>query len=126
MLTGVAAVVLSASPAGADVGGHVSGLADGALHPFTGIDHLLAMVAVGLLAVLTGRFVAFPAAFLFAMAVGGAAGIVGVAFPGVEIAIAVSVVVLGLAVALTDACRRRVVARVGRGGRARARQCARC
>jgi urease accessory protein len=100
VFAGAAAVVLAASPAGAHVGGHVSGLADGALHPLTGIDHLLAMVAVGLLAAFTGRFVAFPAAFLLGMAVGGAAGIAGVAFPGVELAIAASVVGLGVAVAL--------------------------
>jgi urease accessory protein len=99
VLAGAAAVVLSASPAGAHVGGHVSGLADGALHPLTGVDHLLAMVAVGLLAVLTGRVVAFPATFLLGMAVGGAAGIAGVALPGVEIAIVTSVVVLGVAIA---------------------------
>src|SRR4051812_44667676 len=100
VLAGAVAVVLSASPAGAHVGGHVSGLADGALHPLTALDHLLAMLSVGVLAVLTGRFVAFPAAFLLGMAVGGAAGIAGIVFPGVELAIAVSVVGLGIAVAL--------------------------
>jgi urease accessory protein len=102
VLAGVAAVVLSASPAGAHVGGPLHGLGDGALHPLTGLDHLLAMVAVGCLAALTGRLVAFPAAFLVGMALGGGAGIAGVAFPGVEVAIAASVVLLGIAVALTS------------------------
>src|SRR5262245_17149764 len=96
----MAAVVLSASPAGAHVGGHLHGLGDGALHPLTGVDHLVAMVAVGVLAVLSGRLVAFPAAFLLGMASGGALGIAGVVFPGVELAIAASVIVLGVAVAL--------------------------
>ena len=50
VLTGVAAVVFAASPAGAHTGGPVHGLADGALHPLTGVDHLLAMLAVGVVA----------------------------------------------------------------------------
>jgi urease accessory protein len=109
VLAGVAAVVLSASPASAHVGGPVHGLGDGALHPFTGLDHLLAMVAVGCLAALTGRLVALPAAFLSGMAVGGAAGVAGFALPGVEVAIAASVVLLGVAVALAAGRRSSVV-----------------
>ena len=103
VLAGVAAVVLSASPAGAHTGGPVHGLADGALHPLTGIDHLLAMVAVGCIAA-SGTSLRRPwaivAAFLGGMVAGGALGLAGVAFPGVEAAIVVSVVGLGFAVAL--------------------------
>lgn len=107
-LVGAGAAALAASPAGAHVGGHLHGLADGALHPLTGIDHLLAMVAVGCIAALgpaaAGTSVRRPwavvAAFLIGMLAGGALGLAGVAFPGVEIAIVVSVVGLGLAVAL--------------------------
>jgi urease accessory protein len=99
----VGAVALTATPAGAHVGGHVHGLADGALHPLTGIDHLLAMVAVGCIAA-AGTGVRRPwsivAAFLGGMLAGGALGLAGVAFPGVETAIVLSVVGLGLAVAL--------------------------
>jgi urease accessory protein len=107
-LIGVVAAALAAAPAGAHVGGHLHGLADGALHPLTGIDHLLAMVAVGCIAALApsaaGGSVRRPwavvAAFLGGMLAGGALGLAGVAFPGVEAAIVVSVVGLGLAVAL--------------------------
>jgi urease accessory protein len=102
-LLGVLAVVLVAAPAGAHTGGPVHGLADGALHPLTGIDHLLAMVAVGCIAAVTvggRRPWTIVIAFLGGMVVGGALGLSGVAFPGVETAIVVSVVGLGLAVAL--------------------------
>src|SRR5262245_1767208 len=98
VLAGVAAVVLAASPAGAHTGGPVHGLADGALHPLTGLDHLLAMLAVGVVAAL-GTSVRRPwtvvVAFLGGMVAGGALGLAGVAFPGVETAIVLSVVGLG-------------------------------
>jgi urease accessory protein len=103
VIAGTAAVVLVASPAGAHVGGHVQGLADGAVHPLTGLDHLLAMVAVGFVAALgtaLRRPWAIVAAFLGGMVAGGALGLVGSTFPGVETAIVISVVGLGLAVAL--------------------------
>lgn len=107
VLAGAAAVVLSASPAGAHVGGPVHGLADGALHPLTGVDHLLAIVAVGCVAVLgtnTGSAFRRPwlvvAAFLGGMVAGGALGLAGRTFPGVETAIVLSVIGLGVAVAL--------------------------
>ncbi len=108
VLAGVAAVVLAASPAGAHTGGPVHGLADGGLHPLTGIDHLLAMLAVGCIAAVAPSLAdgsvrrpwAVVAAFLGGMVAGGALGLTGVAFPGVETAIVVSVVGLGLAVAL--------------------------
>jgi urease accessory protein len=102
-LTGAAAVVLAASPAGAHTGGPVHGLADGALHPLTGVDHLLAMVAVGCIAAVGPggrRPWAVVLAFLGGMIAGGALGLAGVGFPGVEAAIVASVVGLGLAVAL--------------------------
>ena len=103
LLVGALAVALAAAPAGAHVGGPVHGLADGALHPLTGIDHLLAMVAVGGVATL-GRSIRRPwavvAAFLGGMVVGGALGLGGLTFPGVETAIALSVVGLGVAVAI--------------------------
>ena len=108
VFAGVAAVVLAASPAAAHVGGPTHGLADGALHPLTGIDHLLAMVAVGgLLAVLVG--LVCPCSRLcpsLGMTAGGAGGLAGVVVPGVELAIVVSVVAFGVAVVLGAACRR--------------------
>jgi urease accessory protein len=99
----LAAVMLAASPAGAHTGGPVHGLSDGALHPLTGVDHLLAMVAVGCIAAVSvgvRRPWAIVAAFLGGMVAGGALALAGVAVPGVETAILLSVVGLGLAIAL--------------------------
>ncbi|WP_051660870.1 HupE/UreJ family protein [Bosea sp. 117] len=83
---------------------HEHGLAAGFLHPIGGIDHVLAMVAVGMFAaVLGGRAVwAVPASFVAVMALGGALGMAGVALPFVEIGIALSVVVIGAAVAFGE------------------------
>ena len=106
---GAVAVLAAAVPAGAHVGGPVHGLADGALHPLTGIDHLLAMVAVGVVAALGAhgahgasrrRWWTAPVAFLAGMVAGGVLGMLGAAFPAVELAIAASVVGLGLAIVL--------------------------
>ncbi len=92
-----------AGPALAHTGvGAVHGFGAGLLHPLFGVDHVLAMVAVGLWAGLTGgraRF-AYPLAFVGMMVLSGLWGMSGAALPGVEIGIAVSVVVLGLAIAL--------------------------
>jgi urease accessory protein len=92
-----------AGPALAHTGvGAVHGFGAGLLHPLFGVDHVLAMVSVGLWAGLTGgraRF-AYPLAFVGMMVLSGLWGMSGAALPGVEIGIAVSVVVLGLAIAL--------------------------
>lgn len=82
--------------------GEAAGFAHGFFHPVTGVDHVLAMVAVGLFAAnLGGRALwAVPLTFVGVMAAGGALGIGGVAVPFVETGIAVSVIVLGAAVAL--------------------------
>lgn len=73
----------------------------GFLHPLTGLDHLLAMFAVGLWAArLRGAALfAFPAAFPLAMIGGALAALAGWALPAVEPMIATSVIVLGIAVA---------------------------
>jgi urease accessory protein len=75
---------------------------EGLLHPFTGLDHVLAMVAIGLWASqLGGRALwLLPLTFPAVMAVGAVLGMSGVALPGVEIGIAGSVMVLGAVVAL--------------------------
>jgi len=72
----------------------------GFLHPFTGIDHLLVMVGVGLWAfLLAARKPAsaflVPASFLVMMAVGAAAGFAGIKLPYVEAAILATVFVIG-------------------------------
>lgn len=78
--------------------GHEGGLAGGLLHPLLGLDHLLAMLAVGVLAARSeGRGIwLIPAAFLGAMLVGSLAAAAGLPLPGVEAGIVASVVVLGL------------------------------
>ncbi|MCC0807116.1 HupE/UreJ family protein [Methylobacterium sp. W2] len=97
------ALSLMAGPALAHTGqGDASGLTHGFLHPLTGLDHMLAMVAVGLLAAQVGgrAILLVPLSFIGMMVLGGALGAAGVALPHVETAIALSVAVLGAAVAL--------------------------
>lgn len=74
----------------------------GLAHPVGGADHLLAMVALGLLAAQLGRRAvwALPATFVGAMLAGGAMGAGGIGFPAVEPMILVSVVILGVLVAM--------------------------
>jgi urease accessory protein len=78
-------------------GGFVSGLQ----HPITGLDHVVAMVAVGLWGAQLGvpAIWVLPIAFPLIMALGGVLGVIGVPVPNVEIGIALSGVVLGLMVA---------------------------
>ena len=83
--------------------GHESaGLVDGFVHPLGGIDHIVVMVAVGLLAArLGGRALwLVPASFVAVMAAAGLAGMAGTGLPYAETGIALSVVVLGAIVAL--------------------------
>ena len=82
--------------------GHTIGFMHGFLHPLSGLDHMLAMVAVGLFAARLGGKALWmvPAAFVAMMVVGGAMGMNGFALPYVEIGIAASVIVLGATVAL--------------------------
>jgi urease accessory protein len=100
---GVAALVLVSlhAVALAHVGFHPQGIGDGLAHPFSGLDHILAMVAVGLWASQLGRpaYWLLPLAFPIVMALGAALGFAGVMLPWSEIGIAVSVLVLGLVIA---------------------------
>ena len=79
--------------------GYDAGIFAGLLHPILGLDHLLAMVTVGLLsAQMGGRAIwTVPLTFVSVMAVGGILGILGVPLPFVEYGIALSVVALGIA-----------------------------
>jgi urease accessory protein len=97
-----ATLTLAASPALAHTGvGTASGLTAGFGHPIGGLDHVLAMVAVGILAAqLGGKSVWFvPASFVGMMVVGGLLGMTGVPVPFVELGIVGSVVVLGAVIA---------------------------
>ena len=81
--------------------GETSGFLHGVSHPLTGIDHLCAMIAVGLWAAQTaGRALwAVPLAFVSVMLLGSASGIAGVHFPFAETGIALSVLMLGVFIA---------------------------
>jgi urease accessory protein len=83
----------TATAAGAHTGaGDASGIAHGFLHPVSGLDHVVAMVAVGILAVRLGRRALWvvPALFVAMMAVGGALGFGGYVMPAVEMVIMLS------------------------------------
>lgn len=93
--------VLAASlsvPAFAHSGGDTSGLVQGFLHPFTGLDHLLMMLAVGLVAVRMGgkHLRVLPAVFATSLLAGAVLGMNGFTLAFVEQGIVLSVVVLGL------------------------------
>lgn len=98
MMFAAAVLMLIASPALAHDGDGGHGLAGGLAHPFSGADHMLAMIAVGLFAALRGgRAVwAWPLAFVGAAALGFTSARYGVALPLVEPMILASVLVLGL------------------------------
>jgi urease accessory protein len=101
-LTIAAALTLVPTAAFAHPGiGEMHGLTHGFAHPLGGLDHMLAMVTVGIFAwQLGGRALwLVPAAFVAAMALGGALAMTGVPVPMVETGIAASVIVLGAIVA---------------------------
>jgi len=97
VLSGLMPVLAHAHP----LPGETHSFAAGFTHPLSGLDHILAMVAVGLWAAQLGgrcRW-AVPAAFVSLMIVGGALGMTGVYVPAVESGIAASVLVLGILIA---------------------------
>lgn len=81
--------------------GVAGGLVSGLLHPITGVNHLIAMVAVGLWGAQLGAPALWmlPITFPLVMAVGGVLGVRGIPLPMPELAIALSAVALGAAVA---------------------------
>src|ERR1700758_3349772 len=81
-------------------GGEVIGFASGFLHPISGLDHIIAMVAVGLWGAQLGAPAIWllPVTFPLIMAFGGFLGLIGVPLPGSEIVIALSGVCLGASV----------------------------
>jgi urease accessory protein len=99
----MAAIALSAVPAAAHTGtGLAGGFVSGFMHPLSGADHLLAMVAVGLWGAFLGRPLVYvlPIVFPAMMVAGAIVGMFGVPLPPVEIGIACSVFVLGSCTAL--------------------------
>jgi urease accessory protein len=99
----LAALAAAAVPAEAHTFGAAgSGLAEGFAHPLLGLDHLLAMVGVGVWAAQLGgesRW-AVPGAFVLVMALGGLIGAAGLHVPLVEFGVAGSVLVVGALIAL--------------------------
>ncbi|MBR0568876.1 HupE/UreJ family protein [Azoarcus sp. L1K30] len=95
------ALFVFAGAASAHTGHGTTGFSAGFAHPFSGIDHLLAMLAVGVYAAQQQGAVrwALPAGFVAAMLGGAALGAAGMQLPLVETGISVSVLVLGLLIA---------------------------
>jgi urease accessory protein len=81
--------------------GQAAGFITGLLHPLSGLDHVLAMIAVGLWGAQLGAPAVWmlPVTFPMVMAVGGFLGLVGIPLPGVELGIALSAILLGSMVA---------------------------
>lgn len=94
-------ISLPATALAHNIGG--SGIESGLIHPLFGLDHLLAMVAVGVISSQIGGKAVWkvPAAFIAFMIIGGIVGMTGLELPFVEIAIALSVLVLGGAIVLS-------------------------
>jgi len=80
--------------------GQAAGFFTGVGHPISGLDHVLAMIAVGLWGAQLGApgVWLLPVTFPMVMALGGMLGLLGVPLPGVEVGIAASAILLGLAV----------------------------
>jgi urease accessory protein len=77
--------------------GQAAGFVTGLQHPWSGLDHILAMIAVGLWGAQLGNPAIWllPIAFPMMMAMGAMMGLLGIPVPGVEIGIALSAIVLG-------------------------------
>jgi urease accessory protein len=77
--------------------GEAGGLVTGFFHPISGLDHVVAMVAVGLWGAQLGvpAIWVLPVTFPLMMALGGLVGLLGWPLPGVEIGIALSAIMLG-------------------------------
>ncbi len=101
LLLFIAIFWLSPLYAHADVASLQGGFISGFIHPILGLDHVVAMVAVGLWGAFLGKpaIWVLPVVFPLVMALGGALGVAGVDIPYIEAGIALSGVVIGLAVA---------------------------
>lgn len=98
----IAAIFASLTPLSASAhtlsgNGFISGIS----HPLLGIDHLLAMVAVGIISTIIGGKIAWklPLLFVTFMCLGGILGMLGIHLPGVEYSIALSVLLSGIIIA---------------------------
>jgi urease accessory protein len=78
-------------------GGRAEGFVAGLSHPISGLDHVLAMISVGLWSAQLGAPAVWllPVTFPMVMALGGMLGLMGLPLPGVEVGIALSGLLLG-------------------------------
>lgn len=102
---GVVAMAAACTAQGAfahTTAGTAIGFVSGLRHPISGLDHVLAMVAVGIWGAQLGRpaIWTLPVAFPLVMSIGGVLGVRGVPLPGVEIGVAASALALGVMIAL--------------------------
>lgn len=103
LLLGLVVLALCSGEARAHLlAGEAGGFLSGFEHPVAGLDHVLAMVAVGIWGAQLGAPALWllPVMFPMVMALGGFLGLIGVPVPGVEVGIAVSALVLGMAILL--------------------------
>lgn len=78
-------------------GGQAAGFLIGLQHPWSGLDHMLAMIAVGLWGAQLGSPALWilPIAFPMMMSMGAMMGLLGIPVPGIEVGIAFSAIILG-------------------------------
>jgi urease accessory protein len=98
----VAGLILASPVSAHEQAGVGGGLVSGLLHPLTGIDHLIAMVAVGLWGAQLGAPAIWilPITFPIVMALGGVLGVLRIALPMPEVVIALSALVLGIVIVM--------------------------
>jgi urease accessory protein len=101
LLVGGTLQFLSASAFAHTTTGAAQGFVTGFLHPLSGLDHVLAMIAVGIWGAQLKRpaIWVLPVAFPLVMSIGGVLGVRGVPLPGIEIGVAASALVLGIMIA---------------------------
>lgn len=102
VLTAAAFVLAAAGPVLAHPAqGQAQGFLTGVRHPVSGLDHVLAMICVGVWGAQLGKPAIWllPVTFPMVMAFGGFLGLIGVPLPGVEVAVSLSAVLLGVMVA---------------------------
>jgi urease accessory protein len=80
--------------------GQAAGFITGLQHPWSGLDHILAMIAVGIWGAQLGNPAMWllPVTFPMVMSLGALMGLIGIQLPGIEIGIALSAILLGVMV----------------------------
>ena len=102
ILVGMALLLISSIAIAHPGHGNIA-FSDGFFHPFSGWDHLLVMISVGMLAAKNGGNARwqFPLTFMLGMTLGAALGMLGIIFAGLETSIAASVLAMGFVLSLS-------------------------